>query len=77
MHSGLTPSEAAIIDLWDAGDSIQQIQRKLNMRGRRVANVVSDYHQADDEARNRRMMARGSTALLDAICQYRNAMVAR
>lgn len=69
--AGLTPAEALIMDLWDAGKSKQQIQRELRVPQRRLKSVINYYH-ADDELRlDNGRIAAGSHALAAAIHQAR------
>lgn len=68
-HSGLTPSEALIMDLWDAGLSKQAIRRQLKMPS--VDRVVDCYHAAHEQRADNSSIAAGSIALRDAIARAR------
>lgn len=69
---GMHRCERQIMDLWDAGMSLQAIARTLNMSLSTVRGTVSNLHTADLGVTDRAYaahMRRGSQALLAAIQQ--------
>lgn len=72
-HSGITPREAVIMNLWDAGRSIEQIARSTSTKRERVRRVICANDVGDERLRERRAMERCSRHLLTAI---RNAQAA-
>ena len=66
---GPTPAEREVLDLWDAGDSIQAIAVTLDCEEQRVRNIVSTYHirPTRDFVTFENMARAGSAALLAAI----------
>jgi len=66
---GPTPAEREVLDLWDAGDSIQAIALTLDCKEQRVRDIVSTYHirPTRDLVGFERMARAGSAALLAAI----------
>ncbi len=64
-HTGMTPSEASVMELWDAGKSMEAISRQLGRTKTSVQRVVSTYHcETSAEDANVR---RGTAALLAAL----------
>lgn len=63
----LTPQEAAIMDRWDAGLSMQRIARSTGLPIATVQNTVSTYHSTHEDREFRAMIVRGSACLLQAI----------
>ena len=70
---GLTPNERAIMDRWDAGQSIRQIARELGRDYDRVRNLIVYYHGRAEYRNERNAMAACSAALLAAIRQAKMA----
>ena len=70
---GLTPKERAIMDRWDAGQSMRQIARELGKDYDRVRNLIVYYHGRAEYRNERNAMAACSAALLSAIQQERAA----
>lgn len=65
-YSGLTRTEAAVMDLWDADRGTRAIAAELGLTHFRVANIVGLY--ASDEKRDQDKAVRaGSAALLAAL----------
>lgn len=65
--SGLTRTEAAIMDLWDEGQNTRLIARALGLNRAAVQRVVSRYHDGPDYARHCAAMAESSSQLRRAI----------
>lgn len=70
-HRGLTPKEQAIMDRWDAGETISQIARELGKPVERVRNLVIYYDGAADHRTHCGAMAASSAALLSALREAR------
>lgn len=64
---GLTRTEAAILDRWDAGHAMRQIARETGLTMARVRKVVETYHCRPGTRAHRARMAHGSTLLRTAI----------
>lgn len=70
-HCGLTPQEAAIMELWDESElTQQQIARRLGLPPKRVQTTINTYDGRADQAKFERDTAKGSAALLAAITQH-------
>ena len=65
--------ERHIMDLWDAGRSIEQIARQLQHPRRSIRDVITNFHDAGEASADRRAMIAFSAALLDALTQARIA----
>lgn len=71
-HELLHPSEQRIMDLWDAGWTIERIGPEVSLPRWRVARTVGVFH-ADGESREaRRRIVSGSALLAAAIREARN-----
>lgn len=71
--AGLTPGEARVMDLWDAGHSVRAIALHTGGHHDRVKAIVSTYHDDGEHQRSGNAMARGSAKLAAAINQARAA----
>jgi hypothetical protein len=64
----LNPKDAAIAELWDGGQSIEEIAGDTGLSTGRIRAIVGNARVTDGEyARRRQNMARGSALLLAAI----------
>ncbi len=76
-HSGLTPLELAIMELWDAGGlSQKRIAMKLGCPPARVDRTVSTYDGKADHAFAVRDARNGSEQLLAAIARHHPERIA-
>lgn len=67
---GITAREAAMVDLWDAGRSMEQIGRELGIGRKTVSNRIKNLCFNNGLAEHRRhcaAMRAGSAALAEAI----------
>ena len=62
----LTATEAAILDLWDAGHGSHEIERRTGQSARKISNVLGNLTESNETRCFRRAMAAGSAALLAA-----------
>lgn len=70
-HSGMTPSEIAVMDLWDnASISTAAIARQLGRPRKTVDRIVTTYDGRADHAEFRRTARDGSAQLRAAIARY-------
>ena len=60
----LTPREQAVMDCWDAGQTLAAIARHTGTPRRKVSNIVSNYH---DDGGFDRDIRQGSARLLAAL----------
>lgn len=67
-HSGLTPQETEIMDLWDNGCGMAAIARQCAVSRSRVERTVSTYHDSESK-RIRIALQTGSVRLLAALQQ--------
>jgi DNA-binding CsgD family transcriptional regulator len=65
-HTGMTPAEAAVMDLWDAGNGFAAIARQLQRPRRNVEKVVTMYH-IGDRRKQEAIVRQGSADLLAAL----------
>lgn len=70
-HRGLTPRELAIMDRWDAGQSIRQIARELGREVESVRKLVIYYDGAAEHRLHCSAAKVGSAALLRALQEAR------
>jgi len=63
----LATRERAVITLWDANLSIEQIARKLSLGRRTVQQIVTQLAQTETDRLDRQAIAAGSAALLGAM----------
>lgn len=70
---GLTPGEERIMDLWDAGRSMQTIARDLGATLQRVRRVVTYYNGDGELAAQNHAMAAACAQLAAAINRERQA----
>lgn len=74
-HNGLTPGEAAVMDLWDAGKGSREIARVLRQPHGKVTNIMTLYAR-DEQRSDNAAIAAGSANLLDALRRARPEQVA-
>ncbi len=67
MASTLTPQEARIMGMWDAGASLDVIACNMGMNKERVGKIVAMFDIGDGGAGDKAAMRRGSAFLLKAI----------
>ena len=67
MGGHLYPKEAKIMQLWDAGASIETIACNVGMPKVRVNSIVSAFDGQSDERESNAAMRRASAFLLRAI----------
>jgi hypothetical protein len=65
--SGLTPSERAVMNHWDAGLGSSAIAIATGLSERRVTRIISTFHDPGEERGAAADMTRASTALLAAL----------
>lgn len=70
---GLTPVEAHVMDMWDAGMGSIAIARATGARHDRIARIVGVYHDDGEHGRERKAMARACSRLAAAINRERLA----
>lgn len=71
---GVTQREAAMIDLWEAGNSFEQIRRQLGLQGKTVSNRIKSLcfnNGLTEHHRHCAAMRAGSAALAAAILNQR------
>jgi len=71
--AGLTPAEARVMDLWDAGHSFEQIMVITGQSRKTVQSIVALYNEADETRTARTMVTTGTQRLAVAIQQARHA----
>lgn len=64
---GLTPKEAEVLDLWDAGVGTKQIAERTGRQHREVSKLVMMYHAGGDGGEANRAIREGSIRLLAAL----------
>jgi len=70
-HRGLTPRELAIMDRWDAGQSIRQIARELGRDVEAVRKLVIYYDGAAEHRLHCSGMQASNAAFLSALREAR------
>ena len=70
-HSGMTPSELAVMELWDHADmGTTAIAKRLGRPRKTVDRIVTTYDGRGDHAEFRREAAGASARLLAAIARH-------
>ncbi len=71
--AGLSPQDARIMDLWDAGHGDRPIALLTGLPLATVRLTISEYYEGDERKRDHASIAAGTAALNAAIASARAA----